>query len=257
MGGSGGGPYALVAPEPRKKEDTDSDVVKACAYALPSTQLKGAAVLAGVGPPEDSSFSQMRLGTRLLYAGLRYAPSLVGAVANVLVGRKARILEPEELKGIMPHLKYLKAVVAPNERELLENPYFIMGMVQAFQEHFRQGPKGFIRDGQLLLEPWGFKLEDIPFPGVRLYYGSEDINTPPQMGRNMAAKLERSVYKEYEGETHKTLFGKHGDDILRDIAGPVLIPASDVELRSSGAYDLINATINMRKTSIKRLCRTT
>ena len=52
---------------------------------------------------------------------------------------------------------------------------------------------------------------------MRLYFGSEDINTPVRMGRNMAAKLKRAVFKEYEGDTHVTLFENHADDILRDI----------------------------------------
>ena len=193
-------------------------VTTACAHTLPRDQLKGAAVVAGVGPPEDPTFSQMRLGTRLLFAGFRYAPNLVGAGADFLIGRKARRSNPETLRKEIEHqMKYLKAIVAPEERKLVEEPKFIDELIEDLQEHFRQGPRGFIRDGQLLVEPWDFKLEDISFPRIKLYYGSKDINTPPQMGISMATRLRGSVYKEYENETHMTLFENHGVEILRDI----------------------------------------
>ena len=175
--------------------------------------------MAGVGPPEDPTFSQMRLGTRLLFAGFRYTPNLVGAATDLLVGRKARRSDPETLRKDIEHqMKYLRAIVAPEERELVEKPNFIDELIEDLQEQFRQGPRGFIRDGQLLAESWDFKLEDVSFPQIRLYYGSKDINTPPQMGMRMAAKLKESVYKEYENETHMTLFENHGVEILRDIA---------------------------------------
>ena len=183
------------------------------------TELKGAAVLAGVGPKEDGSFSSMRLGTRLLFAGLRYAPGLVGVLADLSIGKQARGSNTEVLRQKWQRqMRYMKAMLTPTEQRLFEEePEFIDELVQDFREHFRQGPKGFVRDGQLNVQPWGFRLEDITFPGVRLYYGSDDINTPPQMGKNMAAKLKGAVYREYEGETHLTLFDNHGDDILRDI----------------------------------------
>ena len=194
-------------------------VTKACAYALPRNKLKGAAIIAGVGPPEDSTFSQMRLGTRLLFAGFRYAPNLIGAGTDLLIGRKARRSNPESLRRETKHqMKYLKAIAAPEELVLFEKPRFIDELVEDLQEHFRQGPKGFIRDGQILVEPWNFKLEDVSFPTIRLYYGSKDINTPPQMGMSIAAKLQGSVYKEFENETHMTLFENRGVEILRDIA---------------------------------------
>ena len=161
----------------------------------------------------------MRLGTRILFASLRYAPGLVGVLSDLSIGRQARDLSSDDLKKKMGRqMKYLKAMLTPTERKLFEEePEIIDEIVQDLKEHFRQGSKGFVRDGQLNVQPWGFRLEDVSFRGIRLYYGSEDINTPAQMGRNMAAKLKDAVCKEYKGETHLTLFGNHADDILRDV----------------------------------------
>ena len=161
----------------------------------------------------------MRLGTRILFAGLRYAPGLVGAIADVTIGKKARHSNPEVLReAVVPQMKYVKALLTPTELELFgKKEEFVDEIIQDFREHFRQGSKGFVKDGRLCVEPWGFKLEDIPFEGVRLYYGSKDTNTPARMGMNMAAKLKDAVFKEFEAETHMTLFANHLDDILRDI----------------------------------------
>ncbi len=161
----------------------------------------------------------MRLGTRILFASLRHAPGFVRAIAEFSIGKKARNPNPEVLReAVARQMKYVKAVLTPTELEQFgKKQEFMDEIVQDFREHFRQGADGFVRDGQLCVEPWGFRLEDVPFERVRLYYGSRDTNTPAQMGRNMAAKLRSAVYKEYEGETHTTLFENHGDDILRDI----------------------------------------
>ncbi len=123
----------------------------------------------------------MRLTTRMLFAGLRYAPSLVGAILDLAIGKKARNPDPEIMKKtVAGQMKYVDAMLTPGERQLFGGKReFVEEIVEDFREHFRQGAKGFVRDGQLNVEPWGFRQEDVPFTGVRLYYGSEDTNTPP------------------------------------------------------------------------------
>ncbi len=161
----------------------------------------------------------MRLGTRILFASLRHAPSLVRTIADVSIGKKARNPNPEVLReAIVRQMKYVKAVLTPAELELFgKKQEFVDEIVMDLREHFRQGSDGFVKDGRLCVEPWGFRVEDVPFEGVRLYYGSRDNNTPGQMGRTMAARLKGAVFREYEGETHMTLLENHGEDILRDI----------------------------------------
>ena len=154
-----------------------------------------------------------------MLASLRYAPGLVRVLAEFSIGKTARDPDPDVLRDVIAaQTKYAKAMLTPAEVELFgENQEFIDAITRDYREHFRQGSEGFVRDGRLNVEPWGFRLKDVPFEGVRLYYGSKDINTPAQMGRNMAAKLKAAVFKEYEGETHMTLLENHEDDILRDI----------------------------------------
>lgn len=203
----------------KRRWATDLETNEACAYALPRNELKGAAVLAGIGPPGDAAFSQTRQGTRILFAAFRYTPGLLRWLAEALVGKMVRDPNPEVMRRqLASQMSYVKAMLSAKERETFDKSRFVDELVQDLREHFRQGPHGFVRDGQINVEPWGFELEDVPFPGVRLYYGSEDTNTPRRVGENMAAKLKGAVFKAYEGETHMTLFDKHAEDILRDIA---------------------------------------
>lgn len=109
-------------------------------------------------------------------------------------------------------------MLTERERALIEKKLGAINMmVKILREHFRQGVQGFVKDGQMNVQPWGFRLEDIALEAVRFYYGADDVNTPARMGREMAAKLKSAVFNEYEGETHITLAENHGEDIMRDM----------------------------------------
>ncbi|KAI8400369.1 hypothetical protein FOFC_19204 [Fusarium oxysporum] len=73
---------------------------------------------------------------------------------------------------------------------------------------------------KLNTEPWGFNLEDIDYEGIRLWYGSADENTSPEMGRYMAGRLPKAVYKEYPGETHYTIWREElVTEFLKELLG--------------------------------------
>lgn len=69
------------------------------------------------------------------------------------------------------------------------------------------------------MKPWGFKMKDIKFPSIRFWYGSEEENTTPAMGRWMAGRLPGAVYKEYRGKSHFTIWSEEIlEDMLRDLS---------------------------------------
>ena len=197
VGGSGGGPYAL-----------------ACAKVLPKSELKGVGVLAGVGPV-DLGLDGMRLSTRIFMSLMRWTPGLLKWVTDMTVVRAIRNPDPNAYKNMMTkQWRYLTKA----ERELFfKDPETIDDLVRVTREHFRQGSEASMKEGQIAVVPWGFKLEDVDCNKVKLWYAAEDINTPVQMGRKMAARLKNAELKEYPGETHFTLSEKYGEEILRDI----------------------------------------
>jgi len=56
----------------------------------------------------------------------------------------------------------------------------------------------------------------VKYSGIRLWYGKQDVNTPPEMGRYMAARLPNAVLKEYEGKSHFTIWD-HIEEMLTDV----------------------------------------
>lgn len=58
------------------------------------------------------------------------------------------------------------------------------------RQSFKQGFDGMCKDGFVMCTDWGFRIEDIrkDVPVV-LWYGSRDVNVPPNHGRTIAKRL--------------------------------------------------------------------
>ena len=63
---------------------------------------------------------------------------------------------------------------------------------------------------------WGFDREEVNYPGIRLWYDRQDVNTPPEMGRYMAVRLPNAVLKEYKDKSHLTIWDNI-EEILREM----------------------------------------
>lgn len=103
------------------------------------------------------------------------------------------------------------------DRQILDTEEAIQGAVKITREIYRQGSsKGYVEDSKLATKPWGFDLGEVQYPGIRLWYGKDDVNTPPQMGRYMAARLPDAVLTEYEGKSHFTMWD-HVEEMLAEM----------------------------------------
>jgi pimeloyl-ACP methyl ester carboxylesterase len=84
------------------------------------------------------------------------------------------------------------AQCSADDRATLSDPV-IAAQVQGWRrEATRQGVRGMRREAQILVAPWGFRLEEIR-PEVHLWYWEGDSITPPQMGRYLAARIPRAI----------------------------------------------------------------
>ena len=197
LGGSGGGPYAL-----------------ACAKVLSKEKISAVGVFAGVGPP-DQGFQDMRLASRLLgYFAVKF-PGFLGWLIERYCASKAQDPDPDTFRRfVLAQVKW----GTESERKALESDKESLELlIRTMREAFRQGGEGIVKECQVLAQPWGFRLSDVDFDGVRLWYGTDDINTPARMGRDMAKSLKNARLKEYEGESHFTLFDRCGEEALRDM----------------------------------------
>ncbi|KAE8322178.1 hypothetical protein BDV39DRAFT_210025 [Aspergillus sergii] len=91
--------------------------------------------------------------------------------------------------------------------------------IRVYRQYYAEGIDAGLDDMRLLTRPWGFRIEDVGYEGVKLWYGGADVNTPPCMGLYLARRLPRSIYKGYAGEDHISLLG---GGHLRGISGDLL-----------------------------------
>ncbi|RDL36549.1 Uncharacterized protein BP5553_05901 [Venustampulla echinocandica] len=185
----------------------------ACAKLLPRDQLRSVGIGFGVGPWEaglDGASLLNRIGLRVW----EKHPWVFAKIFDRYVVPKVQMESPEKTEDmIRKQIKYLPQI----DMKALGSEEVIQGLVKIDREVFRQGSsKGYVEDNKLATKHWGFDLDEVKYPGIRLWYGKQDVNTPPEMGRYMAARLSNAVLKEYEGKSHYTMWD-HIEEMLGDM----------------------------------------
>ena len=193
VGSSGGGPYAV-----------------ACAKVLPRSKLLSVGVLAGLGPWEFGT-KGMRIGGRALFNFLSWSP----AANRWLWDWYAKCVI--KIEGLEERLRREMRWLNERDRKIMAREDTVSAIAECFRESFRQGGQGNAHEAWLCTKSWGFDLKNVEFEGVKLWYGSEDRNTPPRMGWQMAERLPRAVMKEYQGDSHFTIVENHSEEILREL----------------------------------------
>jgi pimeloyl-ACP methyl ester carboxylesterase len=190
-GHSGGGPYSLV-----------------CAYALPE-RVTGAATLCGAGPQDiKEALETMTPINRFGMAIGRFTPWPVWRLIVWYLYRMGRE-HPEAL------FKRGEADRPPADTEVLNGPGVLEMNYASQSEALRQGTRGFALEARLLVQPWGFPLEDIHVP-VYVWHGTEDVDTPLAYGKGVAARIPGSHLTVCPGEAHNLLF-PHWEEILKQL----------------------------------------
>jgi pimeloyl-ACP methyl ester carboxylesterase len=103
---------------------------------------------------------------------------------------------------------------APDTSLLTEHPEVAEQFRDSQIESVRNGVRGAAYEWQLYTRPWGFRLDAITM-AVHLWYGAEDVNVPPAMGRYLASQLPNSHLTTLPKEAHLSLINNHIDDILK------------------------------------------
>lgn len=157
----------------------------------------------------------MNLLGRLALVVWKYIPSFAKWFDNRFVIPPAREVDPQLTeKSILKTSKYL----SDEERNMYKQKFFMEVVRDTFRETYRQGGEGSWEEMRILGEDWGFNLEDIETQGIKLFYGTDDRNTPISMGRYMQARLKGAELIEFKGKTHFTIDADdNGEAILREI----------------------------------------
>lgn len=175
----------------------------ACAKSLPRSQLKGVGICAGIGPCEGG-FESMDEPHRKALEAWRDNPA---EFKKYYESEYVPLAQQKDTTALASRTRSdFEAAFSGIDREmLLEENNFKMA-VNVLRQAWMQGAWAHAKGMEFHWRPWGFKLEDIAFPGIKLWYGENDVATTPAMGRFMANGLEASVYKEFPGASHYTIW---------------------------------------------------
>lgn len=193
---SGGTPYAL-----------------ACAKLLPRENLLSVGIAMGVGPKEAGKAGLSKLN-RIGLSIWEKHPWFFRFILDRYVAPKVHQESCEKTRRIVRQsTKYM----TKHDQEAFSGEEVFQGLVSITREVYRQGSsRGYVEDSKLATGYWGYELHDVGYEGVRLFYGKWDVNTPPALGRYMAARLPNAVLKEYEGKSHFTMWD-HSEEMLLDM----------------------------------------
>ena len=203
IGTSGGAPFAL-----------------ACARFHDSERLKAVALVAGLGPPSLGS-KGMGFVNKLFFFGYCYAPSLVRLVTVPIWKSQLRLTDDKFLEATQKRLQSPFMGLPNKDKEVLAVPGVTETFIASTREHFRQGFDASIQDGTLFGSDWDFKMQDITFRPIKLWYGKQDVNVPARMGEEIKRMLGDRAEFHLEDETHISLVFNYREKILADLLGSV------------------------------------
>ncbi|KAJ3498824.1 hypothetical protein NLG97_g837 [Lecanicillium saksenae] len=177
----------------------------ACARIFPREELLAVGICAGIGPHEAGLAGQSEEVQAVMGYWIDHSSTMVSLMESIFLAA-ARNDDPAAMEATWR--QQLEKSFNADDREVLTKPDAIQSAVKVFRQVHSQGGAGHGHEMKLVLEPWGFDLEEVGYDGIFLWYGSNDANTPPEMGRYMAERLPGAIYKEYSGKTHYSIWSE-------------------------------------------------
>jgi pimeloyl-ACP methyl ester carboxylesterase len=180
LGFSGGGPYAL-----------------ACAYTIPDRAYT-AHLVSSLGPVDiPEIWSLLRRQDRLLFLLARRCPPLFRWALRMSMRGIPK--NPERFLG------QLASKMSTSDQALLADPDMLAQLSGDLREALHQGTVGMADDLMTLSQPWPFLLKDIQVP-VHVWHGAHDQVINPQIGANVAARIQLAQYHQPENGAHMVLW---------------------------------------------------
>jgi pimeloyl-ACP methyl ester carboxylesterase len=188
---SGGAPFALV-----------------CAHQLPD-RVAACGVVSGVGPIDLGTKDYPPAFRRQINLARRF-PWLIRFMLWQTTGRHY-LRDFETAQAAF----YKGFEYAPEpDRALIDNPGNTLG-IHMLREAFRQGIRGPAYEGRLLVQDWGFRLEEITLEHVYLWHGDLDTQTPPTVARATAERIPHCKATFFPDEAHSSAVVHHTEEMLR------------------------------------------
>lgn len=202
MGVSGGGPYAI-----------------ACAYVMPPSQLKKAAVVAGCGLWNPETAQGMNVANRWMFWGLNAAPWAANLFVRFFFGSTLRTSDEalrHKMKENVGGSSWIAPPMSEKDKEALGDGEINSVLIAEMREHFKQGYDAYNEDGKIVVSDLGFDLSEVKC-GVSLWYGKQDNSVPPGIGEDYARRMKGKATLRVVDETHLSIIKNVGGEILKDL----------------------------------------
>ncbi|RSL74440.1 hypothetical protein CEP53_000311 [Fusarium sp. AF-6] len=187
----------------------------ACAKDLGPSKLKGLGICAGIGPFECGFDSMVEPQRKSLEAWRDYPAEFREYYESEYVP----LAQKEVMTALTNRLRgEFEASFTGRDLELMMQESVLKMSVSSLRQAWIQGAWAHAKGIEFHWRPWGFKLEDMAFPSIKLWYGGRDESTTPVMGKYMADRLEGSVYKEFPEDSHYTIWREGNlQEMIRDL----------------------------------------
>ncbi|MDA9271970.1 alpha/beta hydrolase [bacterium] len=180
--------------------------VAACAYKI-SHRLNGAAIVSGMAPFEyPEATASLASGQRFINKAIKAMPWIATVLMKITFAMTKR---PRMLKQMLMQLPEV-------DKHVIQDEANSQVFINSTKEAFRQGMTGAAYEFQLILRPWGFKLEDIDYP-ITIWQGGLDKQTPIEHANLYAKLIPKAKLTLFKKEGHLSVLVNHGDAILRSI----------------------------------------
>lgn len=114
----------------------------------------------------------------------------------------------------------LKSYLTGEDLDHVLRPDVLDSLVKGDRQIYAQGAWAHAKGIEVNQRSWGFRIDEVKFPGMRFWYGGRDVNTTPEMGRYMAERVEGAVYREFEGKSHLTIWDEGGlEEMVGELVG--------------------------------------
>jgi len=192
-GTSGGGAYAL-----------------ACAYKIPH-RLRACGLICSIAPGDLLTKDAPRRIRALWWMG-EHLPWLYRLSLHSLIAALG-----SDAASIDKRLARSSRFLGEPAREVLQNSQTRRLLAQALAESTRQGVRGNLDEAVRVVQPWGFKVEEIASVKLFLWHGARDRVVPVSLAHALAQALPQCTATFYPQEGHFSTPGNHGQDILKTL----------------------------------------
>lgn len=176
-------------------------------------------MICALGPPDIGMKGAQLLHRVAFPYGFRSSPYWVaGLFWRTQPEGRMDLTAEERYQLLLKRAHKVKSTMPAKDRPIFLNKEFMRFTVRSNDEAFAQGVQGWMQDGKILCNDFGFRVEDIRHDlSIHLWYGKKDVFVPPVHGEQLAVRFGGRAYLRFEDETHASMEVNYMEEYLTKV----------------------------------------